>query len=185
MAKKQVGFALVILILAAAIIWGVGQLTDRFPRGPRYSILNELESNGIPDLQAARLDGSPFSLRSISDKVLIINFWASWCDPCVAEYPSMLKLVEHFKGEVVLMAISADQEKKDIDGFLKAFGGLKPNVEILWDPAMSIAKKFGTSRLPESFIFYRNGKLARKVVGLENWFSPDSIEFFDGILKSK
>jgi thiol-disulfide isomerase/thioredoxin len=183
MRKKQILIAALILVLAGAIIWGVDNLTDRFPKGPRYTILDTLETEGVPDFEAIRLDGSTFRMSEIKDRVLIINFWASWCDPCVAEFPSMMKLIEHFKGEIVMIAVSADSEKNDILTFLKAFGGQRDHVEILWDPTMEVGKKFGTVRLPESFIFYSNGKLARKVVGLENWFSPDSIDFFNTVIK--
>ena len=178
MQMRRILASFFIILLAIGIIWGVNRLTDRFPKGPRYAQLDILERQGLPEFEAVQISGEKFSASDLKYPVVIINFWASWCDPCVAEYPSMVKLVEHFKGQLGLIAISADQDKKDIETFLKSFGGIKPNIEILWDSEMKIASQFGTIQLPESYIFKRDKKLVRKIVGLEDWYNPDSIEFF-------
>lgn len=178
MQMRRILASFFIILLAIGIIWGVNRLTDRFPKGPRYAQLDILERQGLPEFEAVQISGEKFSASDLKYPVVIINFWASWCDPCVAEYPSMVKLVEHFKGKLGLIAISADQDKKDIETFLKSFGGIKPNIEILWDSEMKIASQFGTIQLPESYIFKRDKKLVRKIVGLEDWYNPDSIEFF-------
>ncbi len=146
-------------------------------------VLKRLETDGMPSFEAAKLDGSLFKSSEISGKVMIVNFWASWCNPCVTEYPSLLKLVQNYKGEVVLLAISMDDEKKDIDNFLKAFGYDKVSVQILRDTDKKISELFGVQKLPESFLFGKNGKLIRKIVGVEDWYNPNSLSYFDMLTK--
>ncbi len=149
----------------------------------QISLIKQMELNGIPEIQGKMLDGTPFDSKRIKDKVLIVSFWASWCDPCVKEWPSMLKLVEHFKGKLVLVAISHDYTLEDIDSFLNVVKARKPNVELLWDKEGVMAKKFGSSILPENYIVARNGKLIRKIVGVEEWYSPDAIAYFADLVK--
>ncbi len=154
--------------------------------GEEISLIKQMEQNGIPEIQGKYLDGKPFDAKKLKDKVLIVSFWASWCDPCVKEWPSMLKLVEHFKGKLVLVAISHDYTLEDINSFLNVVKARKPNVELLWDKEGMMAKKFGSSILPENYIVGRDGKLIRKIVGVEQWYSPDAIEYFTGLIeKSK
>ena len=146
-------------------------------------ILKRLETEGIPAFEVATLDGGVFKSSEIKDKVMIVNFWASWCNPCVTEYPSLLQLVQHYKGEVILLALSMDEDKKDIMSFLKAFGFNRDAVRILRDPEKKVADIFGVSKLPESFLFGRDGKLIRKIVGIEDWYNPNSISYFDSLIK--
>ena len=146
-------------------------------------ILKRLETEGIPKFEANKLDGGILKSSDVTGKVLIVNFWASWCNPCVTEYPSLLKLVQSFKGEVVLLAISMDDEKKDVDNFLKAFGYDRVSVQILRDTDKKISELFGVQKLPESFLFGRDGKLIRKIVGVEDWYNPNSISYFNMLVK--
>lgn len=142
-------------------------------------ILNKIETEGLPTFSVRSINGEELSLAKFAGRLVVLNFWASWCDPCIAEFPSLLKLVAKYKGEVVLFAISADYERADIDNFLKTFKVKDPNVHIAWDKDLNIAKKFGTDRLPESYIIGRDGRLVRKVAGIDDWASKDAIEFFD------
>jgi thiol-disulfide isomerase/thioredoxin len=144
--------------------------------------LGELEKNGVPDFTLEDLAGQPVRLSDFKDKTVILSFWASWCDPCVAEFPSMVKLVEFFKGQVVMVAVSADHTKEDIMSFLKPYGGQPPpHVVVLWDKEKTIPELYGTEVLPESFILGRDLKLVRKVAGSEDWFTPGAIELFKEI----
>lgn len=146
-------------------------------------LLKNLETQGLPSFEGAALDGTNFKSSEVAGKVLILNFWASWCNPCVTEYPSLLKLVQHYKGEVILVAISEDEDKRDIENFLKAFGDDKVSVRILRDPDKKISGLFGVQKLPESFLFGRDSKLIRKIVGIEDWYNENSLSYFDMLVK--
>ncbi len=107
-----------------------------------------------------------------------MNFWASWCNPCVEEFPSMVKLVKEFKGDVVILAISEDDQTDDIKVFTKAMGLPEPHFEVVWDKDKRSMKDYGVEKLPESFLVGRDGKLIRKVLGIDNWSSDDALAYF-------
>lgn len=149
-----------------AVLFAVGVwVTQRKPA--------ELEF--LRSLTSRHLDGSPLK-RDLRQKIIVVNFWASWCEPCAREFPSLLKAVHQLENEVVLLLISQDSQKEDVKNFLKAFDGGGANVEILWDPKGDDAKTFGTYRLPETYIFDRNMKFKKKVSGAINWSEKDILE---------
>ena len=149
-------------------------------------VLNKIEAEGAPELTAVDLEGRAVSLKQFSDKVVILNFWASWCDPCVQEFPSMVKLVDFFKGGVVLIAVSADKNRADVEDFLRPYKGKLPkDIYIVLDTEKKIPIQFGTEVLPESFIFGKSTKLLRKVAGSENWFAPGAVQLFNEIVNGK
>jgi thiol-disulfide isomerase/thioredoxin len=143
-----------------------------------YRLIDRMEKEGVPDVNLARLDGSRLSLSDLKGKIVIVNFWASWCNPCVEEFPSMLSLVKEMGGDVVIYAISTDDNKADIETFKKAFGLPQPHFEVVWDEKREAMLAYGVEKIPESFIVGKDFKLIRKVLGIENWSSPDAIAYF-------
>ncbi len=178
--------ALLVVILLAGVLWLLwiryrGVLTrGRMP--PRSTqILMRLEKHGIPDFSFRDLSGQKISLAKFHGKVVLLNFFASWCDPCVAEFLSLLKLVDHFKGKVVLIAVSADYTLSDLKSFLGTFHINSNYVHVIWDKNQKLAQEYGTFQLPESYIIDRKGRLVRKIAGSENWASSDAYEFFKDV----
>lgn len=146
------------------------------------TLLNQIEKEGLPVASFRTLSGGEISLQKFYGKLVILNFWASWCDPCVAEFPSLLKLLERYRGKIELIAVSGDYEEADIQAFLKAFKVNNQNLHVVWDKELSIAKKFGTYKLPESYIIGVDGKFVRKVSGVDDWSSRDAFGYFDHLL---
>lgn len=145
-------------------------------------ILNEIEDSGIkdfilPEFQSER----DFQLIEFKGKVILVNFWATWCVPCVKEIPSMMRLVEKMKGKLVILAISQDKREDDLKAFLKSFKPYPEGFYVLWDRERKVAEAYGTEVLPESFIISPQLKLVRKVVGVETWDHAEALEFFNDI----
>lgn len=149
---------------------------------PATRILNELEKTGIPNFTLNDLDGKPVSLESFRGKVVLVNIWATWCAPCVKEFPSLKNLVEKFKGEIVVFAISHDRNQEDIVSFVRAFGKIPEHFVLLWDKEKSVSKIFGTEALPETYIISPQGKLLRKVAGDTVWDDVIALEFFKELI---
>ncbi len=85
-----------------------------------------------------------------------------------------------FNGKVKLIAISLDEDKADLDNFLKIYGlGKAELITHLWDPTKSSVASFGTNKLPETFIFNKNRQLIRKVPGEEDWASERVINYLN------
>lgn len=177
------------LIAVALVIVGIGFWYSKnkerltFQTTPaQYSVLDRMEKEGLPPFELPRLDGSKLTLADLKGKVVILNFWASWCNPCVEEFPSFIELVKHFKGDVVIVAASTDDNEADMTAFLKAFGLPKENIEVVWDKGRVVANQYGVGKIPESFIISKDGKLVRKVAGIDNWVTPGAIEFFNELV---
>ena len=150
-----------------------------------FKMIDKMEKEGMPEWSLPKLDGQMVKNTDLKGKIVILNFWASWCNPCVEEFPSMLKLVEHFKGDVVVLAVSTDDEQKDIESFTKAFGLPKPNFEVLWDKDKKIRDMHMVEKIPESFLVNKDGKLIRKVLGVENWASKEALSYFQDLVAGK
>lgn len=146
--------------------------------------IDEMEKDGLPDFSAKNLFGKEINLKSYSGQVIVLNFWASWCTPCVEEVPSLIKLVKAYRGKIHLFAISGDNSKEDIEIFLKSFPELKDeNIDIIWDEDHTLMKKYGVARLPESFVGNKDLKLAKKLVGSIDWYTSDAKAYIEGLLK--
>lgn len=143
-----------------------------------FQLLKRMETDGVPEIALKKVDGTEVRLSSHRGKVVIVNFWASWCNPCVEEFPSMMKLVEQFKNDLVVLAVSEDENTQDIRAFMKAMGLPKPGFEIVWDQAKENMKAWGVEKVPETFLVGRDGKLIRKVLGIENWANDDAVSYF-------
>lgn len=180
--KGVLGVLITAAILAVPINYYWGFLT----RGMRPSSgtlrLNQLEKEGVPDFTLPDLDGKPVSLSQFKGKPVLINLWASWCAPCVKEFPSLKRLVEQFKGNIVVLAVSHDHSREDLDSFIKAFGGVPKDFVIVWDKERITGELFGTDQLPETYILTKEHKLIRKVAGEQIWDEPMALQFFKDVL---
>lgn len=152
-------------------------------RPPQATLmLADMEKNGVPDFTLTDLAGQPVSLSRYKDKVVLINFWATWCAPCVKEFPSLQRLVKHFRGDLIVLAISYDRQREDIDTFIKAFGGTPEGFVVLWDKERVTSTLYGTDVLPETYILNREHKLLRKIAGEATWDEPMALQFFSEIV---
>lgn len=180
---------LTVFVLAVLGFFGFRAIFQDTPSKNPPSVLNNqfesMKQNGIPDIKGNLLDGSPFVLAKSQTKgIIIVNFWASWCGPCVEEFPSLLKLTRMFNGKVKLVAISLDTEKKDMIEFLNIYSASKePHVVLLWDPESKISEPFGTNKLPESYVVTGDLKLLKKVAGSIDWLREDVVQFMKDELK--
>jgi cytochrome c biogenesis protein CcmG/thiol:disulfide interchange protein DsbE len=141
----------------------------------------------LEDFEAKDLDGKEVRLSSFAGKIVVVNFWASWCGPCVEEMPSLIKLVSSFPQDVVLLAVSGDSTKEDIESFLKSFPELKtlPNVHVVWDENKSLSQKYEIYKLPESILVDRQRKVVKKISGIINWAAPDAFEYIKQLSNSE
>lgn len=149
-----------------------------------YEYVSKFEKDGIPPVEAQDLNGKAFDLASVKAPVVIVNFWASWCGPCVEEFPSMLKLVDALDGKVAIVAVSMDDDEKDLRAFTKLFNVPRKGFEVLWDREKKVMNTYAVGKLPESYIVGPDRKLIRKVLGIENWASDNAISYFKSLAES-
>ena len=177
-----IGLILIALIVAALFVVRSCQ-EENVPEGDSQDVLSRLEKVGASDFVLPSVtDKRLVSLSEFKGDITIVNFWATWCAPCVEEFGSMLELVDEFQGQVKILAISMDDNKKDIINFMKAFEVSTPNLVVLHDLGQELAKEWGTLKLPESYILNQEHKLIRKVASTANWSSPSVFHYFSSLL---
>jgi cytochrome c biogenesis protein CcmG/thiol:disulfide interchange protein DsbE len=115
--------------------------------------------------------GRPASLADYRGKVLLLNIWATWCDPCRVEMPAMEKLNEHLAGtDLRIVAVSVDKDGPDV--VMKFVNSLGLRFDILQDQSGDIQRTLQTTGVPESFVIDRDGVIIKKIIGAEQWDAP-------------
>ncbi len=126
------------------------------------------------------LEGKSASVHDFRGRVVLLNFWATWCPPCVEETPSLNRLHERIRSRNgTVLGISMDEDQDAYSLFLKQQRVSYPNFR---DPSKKIALAYGTSIYPETYIIDGDGRIARKIIGPQNWDSPELIAYLDTLL---
>jgi cytochrome c biogenesis protein CcmG/thiol:disulfide interchange protein DsbE len=114
-------------------------------------------------------------LSQFKGQVLVLNFWATWCPPCIEEMPSLVRMQQRMQSKAVtVLAVSVDVDESNYRRFLQDH-----NVNLLTvrDPDQKTNSLYGTFKFPETYIIDRNGVVRRKFIGAVDWTSPDVIDF--------
>ena len=120
-------------------------------------------------------------ISSSENKILLLNFWATWCAPCIKEIPELIKLKEKFKKSVEVYFVSVDfNVKKTVPKFLKK--NKLENLLIFNDEKMKISNKFGVKVMPTTVVINQSFEEIAQVKGYVNWLSPEYISFIEKLL---
>jgi len=139
----------------------------------------------MPDVPVVAQDGKPFRLAALRGKVLFVNFWATWCPPCIQEMPSMLQLGRSLAaahpGKFQMVAVSGDDSWDAVhDYFKRTFGGAPKELVLARDPDASAARAYYCAArgycpnvmFPETYIVDRRGRVVAMLVGPRDWSDP-------------
>jgi cytochrome c biogenesis protein CcmG, thiol:disulfide interchange protein DsbE len=124
--------------------------------------------------------GKPGHLTDLKGKVVVLNFWATWCPPCVEETPSLNRLQKHIESRnALVLGVSIDEDPAAYEKFLKDYGIVFPTFR---EPTRKLALDYGTPVFPDTYVIDRHGKILRKFYGPQEWDSPDMLAYFDSVL---
>jgi cytochrome c biogenesis protein CcmG/thiol:disulfide interchange protein DsbE len=133
-----------------------------------------------PDFTITADNGRVISTTSFGGRLLVLNFWATWCTPCVEEVPSLDQFAKELAGSgVVVLGVSVDKDPKAYHAFLS-----RANVSFMTarDPEAKISADYGTFKVPESYIIDSRGKVVQKIIGEENWSDGRMLSYVKSLL---
>jgi len=158
------------LLVLAAIVAGAIFLALQ-SRRPRPLEVGDV----APDFTLPTLTQASVSLHDYRHDVVVVNFWATWCPPCIEEAPSLKEFAERLRGQgVTVIGVSVDQDKAALERFVAS---AQLSFPIARDPEQAVAARYGTFKFPESYVIDAEGRIARKIVGAIDWRDPQIISF--------
>jgi cytochrome c biogenesis protein CcmG, thiol:disulfide interchange protein DsbE len=156
-------FASLALLLLSILLNGC----DRGTRPPRIG--NPAKEFSVQD------SDRKVSLDQFRGQIVVLNFWATWCPPCLEELPSLMTMQDRMRGRgIVVVGVSIDVDQDAYHRFLKQQG---INFLTVRDPEQKVAGLYGTAGWPETYIIDRQGVLRRKFVGAVDWNAPEIVQF--------
>ena len=160
------GALAVLLLLSVAPLWAQS--------GGSAQILKPLaEPRAAPELGLMALDGRKYSLADFEGRVILVNFWATWCPPCRKEMPALERLAQHFPGAAFeVVGVNVGESVERIQDFLQTLPVL-PAFPMLLDPDGSVSQAWHARVVPTTWVVDRNGRIVLGAVGEVDFDSPD------------
>lgn len=148
-----------LLTLAHALAWAQAELKPW--TGPATA----------PPIELKTLDGAPFALADLKGKVVVVNFWATWCEPCIEEMPSMQRLREKLRGEPFeILAVNYQEGVPRIRGFLRK---VPVDFPIVRDTDGAVARAWKARVFPSSYVVDGAGNIRYTLAGSIDWSAPE------------
>jgi peroxiredoxin len=143
-------------------------------RGPTLRMIG----SPAPDFTLKDSDRT-VSLHDFRGKIVVLNFWAAHCGPCIDEMPSLVQLQRSMGSKIVVLGVGVDTNEADYHDFLRAF-----NIDFVTvrDDAKSSYNLYGATGYPETTIIDSNGTIRRKFVGAVNWTNPEIIAYLNKLV---
>lgn len=148
----------------------------------------QLIATPMPPMTVTTLDGQPFDLAALRGQVVFLNLWATWCQPCRDEIPSMMALARTLAGEHArfeMVALSWDEDLESVHSFLAEFPELGQRATILLDPGGTRSRVLGTRLLPETYVIDADGQIVARFQSLRDWNSASSQRLMTALIRQK
>ncbi len=189
--------AISVLFLGGALVAGAGGAPEtQSPdppspgAGPDAAVAAQLEAIGVQairrDIQAESfalptLGGPAMSLADYSGRMVLLNFWATWCAPCVLEMPSMQTLYHTFRDQgLEVVAVNVQEDRETVAAFVEEHGF---SFSVLLDGNGRTTSNYAVRGLPTSYLIDRKGNLIGMKVGFHLWDEPEVIDTFERLLE--
>jgi peroxiredoxin len=134
-----------------------------------------------PPLVLKDMNGKSHSLAAYKGKVVLVNFWATWCPPCREEMPSMQRLKEKMAGRpFVMLGVDSGESPADLEGFLEK---VKVDFTILFDADSAVTRRWKVFALPSSFLIDKQGKVRYVLAGPTEWDGKEAVDLIESLLR--
>ncbi|HEV2386334.1 MAG TPA: TlpA disulfide reductase family protein [Candidatus Acidoferrales bacterium] len=169
-------------LVSAVVLAGVAALLVAFAK-PSYRQGEPSVAGRAAHDFAFTLNGSPTTLSAIPAKIVVLNFWATWCPPCVDETPALERMYTALRpAGVTVLGVSVDQDPAAYQKFLTDNHVSFPNFR---DADMEIPRAYGTKMYPETYLITPDHRIARKFIGEQAWDSPGMLGYLRDLAAGK
>jgi thiol-disulfide isomerase/thioredoxin len=179
--KWTVAAALVFLLAAPALGAADGGEADTLDRTKLGEFVPSSPPYPAPAISLSDTSGQSVELADLRGKLVLVNLWATWCEPCLREMPSLERLQSRLGDRIAVLAVSEDRGGDKIVAPFIAKLGLK-SVKIYIDPKSEVGHALGVRGLPTSFVIDREGKVRGRVEGAAEWDSPKILGVLEPLL---
>jgi peroxiredoxin len=164
--------------------WSVQGLAAQEINYKRVPNLQQMkDSSPTPDFTLPDPAGKKVSLKGFRGKLVMLNFWATWCVPCREEMPTMERLYQEFKNKgFVIVAVNVKDKKTDALAFIKE---LKLTYPVVFDPEGEVGLLYGAWGLPATYLIGPKGEGLARMWGPADWYSPGARSLIQALLNQK
>jgi thiol-disulfide isomerase/thioredoxin len=168
----------VLTVLAMGVLYGIGTLPVHAGSAMPKPMAMQKPAKAEPAVAFTDASGARHTLASYKGHYVLLNMWATWCAPCVAELPALTRLKTAAPGLTVL-AVNMDRGQVDAAGFLKSHNAAV--LGSLRDTDITLMRSFGAFGLPTTVLIDPKGNVVGRAEGPATWDSPDSIAYFKSL----
>ena len=178
---------LLFLLAAFFLAGGLAQAQGKRASPVDFSVVPKLEEvkdhPAAPDFSLADPDGKKLSLKDFHGKLVLLNFWATWCEPCRKEMPTMVRLHNEFKTKgFEIVAVNVKDKRSDALTFIKK---MKMNFPVMMDPEGEAGLLYGAFGMPITYLIDDKGLVMARLLGDADWYSPQARGLIRGLLERK
>ena len=154
-----------IVLVLSIYIFSVNMNGNKSTDISKDNVFGKLDGDKAPDFSLKSVEGKTIKLSDYKGKVVIIDFWATWCGPCRRGIPDLVSIQKEFKDDLVIIGISLDAEKtkKDVPGFVKSYS---INYPIVYGDEKVVMAYGGIQSIPTAFVVDKKGNVVDRHIGL-------------------
>lgn len=153
----------------------------RFATGSMKKLVVPAKPSRLADLVFNDAEGKPVDVSRFKGKVVVVNLWATWCAPCVAEMPTLAALQRAYPDTVAVVTVSMDVEERLPNA--RSFIGVHEPLALYHDPRFAIPSELKVQGMPATLVYDRQGREVARVLGEATWDSPEARALIDSLLK--